>query len=123
MEDTHTHTNTHNFKMSWLPQMLSTPKLFPPSPGPVGNWPVASYLDSNVANWLYLLKLLCPSISNYFMAISPLPIPCVLAQATLSAPAPLSPMIFPWHLYCMIKNQLWTRTISVWTSGFPIESN
>ena len=115
MEDTHTHAHAHahtpvNFKMSWLPQMLGTPKLFPPSPGPVGNWPVASYLDS-------------PSISNHFMGISPSLIPCVLVQATLSVPAPLSPMIGPWHLYWMIKNQLWTKTISVCTSRFPIESN
>jgi hypothetical protein len=128
MEDTHTHAHAHahtpvNFKMSWLPQMLGTPKLFPPSLGPVGNWPVAIYLDSNVAHWLYLLKLPCPSISNHFMGISPSLIPCVLVQATLSVPAPLSPMIGPWHLYWMIKNQLWTKTISVCTSRFPIESN
>lgn len=85
-----------------------------------GKWPVATSMESHMVGGFYLLLLLCSILLALIMEI--------LCHSSLSPhsynslwPA-LCPAIGLWHLYWVIKNQLGTRTFSIWACRFLIES-
>lgn len=106
--------------MPWLSQSLGIPKPSSATLGPIEKM-ASGHLPEISHGWLALSPATPashPSSPSPGDSLSPHC--CILAQATLRVPPRLP---FPSHWQpASIKNQMGTRTLSVWTGRFLTES-